>query len=471
MKTNLLIYLLLFGFISYGQVTTKNIIVDLNKPHVDIQVCKDSSCKSFTNCKCKWKIIKKAQNTAETDRSESGNDNNENKKPENVISTDTIKRKCKIKSRWLSIESRDLVTIKLANGNPLKYSYKIDTKTLSFFNDKNITAEDVKKDAKTESNETHELINVRDTISLKDIVNQNEELIKGIDSLNIEVESLYKILTQKNTIIEDDYAQRIDFLDKAKGQLKKSYELLTSLGELKVNSKSKQTKEELLTTKEKAEKSVDEIIKKFYTIDLNFHTLPIDVQGKNIDVVEFKLRRFDKITKDEDLDFAPTPYNIWIKGGFKIDVSAGLFFTSLYDSEFSTKDDPAISGNKIITLKNGGDYDLAFGSTINTYVRMNSWIVPTLNFGAVITQNQKLQILLGVGAILGKQERIIFSTGFSMGKVSRIADSYSVDGSYNLGNSGDVPTQNQFKFGHFFGITYNLTKVKKISLDKGIEQN
>ena len=122
-------------------------------------------------------------------------------------------------------------------------------------------------------------------------------------------------------------------------------------------------------------------------------------------------------------------------------------------------------------LKNSGDYDMAFGSTINTYMRMNSWVVPTLNFGAVITQNEKLQVLLGGGVILGKQERIIFSAGISMGKVDRIADGYQVGDSYNLGDSGNTPTQSQFKFGNFFGITYNLSKVKKISLDKGIEEN
>ena len=66
---------------------------------------------------------------------------------------------------------------------------------------------------------------------------------------------------------------------------------------------------------------------------------------------------------------------------------------------------------------------------------------------------------------------LIYESGLSMGKVDRIADSYQVGGSYNLGDSGDVPTQSQFKFGHYFGITYNLSKVKKISADKGIEQN
>lgn len=477
MKTTLFILcFLFFGIIGYGQVTTKIITVDLNRPEVNIQTCEDSSCKTFTNSKCKCKTIDKTQNTQTIKKT--GTDTSR------VLSTEvfgdlivdtiqeTIKCKYKRKSRWLSIESRDLVAIKLTNGNPLKYTYKIDTKNLSFFNDQNITADKVKGEAKSEANiALSKFLDVKKEKSIKDIVNANKELIQSIDSLNIEVESLYKILMQKNTLIENDYAQRKEFLDIGKAQLRISYELLNSFENVEKKSKYTQVKESLVLAKEKAEKNIEAIIQKFYTIDLNVHTLPIDIQGKNIDVVEFKLHRFNKTTKEEDLDFAPTPYNIWIKGGFKIDVSAGIFFTSLYDEEYDKRDDPATAGNKIITLKNSGDYDMAFGSTINTYIRMNSWIVPTLNFGAVITQDEKLQVLLGVGAILGKQERIIFSAGVSMGKVDRIADDYQVGSSYNLGDSGTIPTQSQFKFGSFFGITYNLSKVKKISLDKGIEEN
>ncbi|WP_343707256.1 hypothetical protein [Flavobacterium sp.] len=475
MKTALfIIYFLFFGFISYGQVTTKNIIIDLNKPQVDIKACQDSLCRTFENTKCKCKVTVKTQNTAGIDGSDSGNDQTSkpNPKREPVTSTDTV-YKCKGISKWLSVRSRDLLAIKLINGNPVKYTYKIDTKNLSFFNDKSVTADEVKKEAKKVGDSLNGVANPKNKNKkpLKDILTNNEELIKAIDNLNIEAESLYKILTQKNTLVKDDYAKREEFLKTAKENLKGSYSLLNDLEQYKTNSQYKQTKEKLLKTKEKAEKSVDGIIQKFYTIDLDVHTLPIDVQGKNIDVVEFKLHRFDKITKDEDANFAPNAYNIWIKGGLKIDVSAGIFFTSLYDEEYDKRDDPAIPDNKIITLKNSGDYDIAFGTTINTYIRMNSWIVPTLNFGAVLTKSEKLQVLFGVGAILGKQERIIFSTGVSMGKVDRLANSYSDGGSYNLGTSGVVPTQSQFDFGHFFGVTYNLTKVKKISLDKGIEEN
>ncbi len=422
MKTKIFILcFLFFAFIGYSQVATKIVTVDLSKPHnKTIQVCEDSLCKIIDS------------------------------------------------SKWLSVKSKDLVAIKLINGNPFKYTYKIDTKNISFFNEKVEVEKSVEK-ARAAADTISR--NKSGFTAAKIILEKNQEVYQSIDSLNTEVKEFYETLKRKKTFDKADYTKRKQLRDKAEKHLTKVLELLDDLGDQQKDSFNSITKQSLLNTKEKAVKSIESIIQKLYAVDLDNYTLPIDVQGKNIDILEFKLRRFDRETKEEDLSFAPTPYNIWIRGGLKIDVSAGLFFTSLYDSEFDKKDDPTIAGNKIITLKNGGDYDLAFGSTINTYMRMNSWVTPTLNFGAVITKNEKLQVLLGGGLILGKQERIIFSAGLSMGKVDRIADSYQVGGSYNLGDSGDVPTQSQFKFGHYFGITYNLSKVKKISADKGIEQN
>lgn len=433
MKTRLIIlYFLFFGFIGYGQVKTKVVTVDLSKPHENsIKICEDLKCKTGDSCKCKCK-----------------------------------------KSKWLSVKSKEMVAIKLVNGNPFKYTYKIDTRNVSFFNEKD-ELETSTNNAKAAGIKNSNLKNADNKqISIGMIINYNKDLKQSIESLNFEVQNFYEILQQKKTFEKADYTKRQELRDTAEKYLSKAFELLSDLEKINTkNDDNLNTKESLIETKEKAIKTIETIIHLFYSIDLEVYTLPIDVQGKNIDVVEFKLRRFDKETKDEDLAFAPTPYNIWIKGGLKIDVSAGIFFTSLYDSEYDKRDDPTTAGNKIIMLKNSGDYDMAFGSTINTYMRMNSWIVPTLNFGAVITQNEKLQVLLGLGAILGKQERIIFSAGISMGKVDRIADGYQVGSSYNLGDSGNIPTQSQFKFGNFFGITYNLSKVKKISLDKGIEEN
>lgn len=425
MKTTILILaIFLFGIIGYSQVKTKVIIVDLSEPNKNsIKIYEGLLCENEDNCKCK--------------------------------------------SKWLSVKSKEMVAIKLINGNPFKYTYKIDTKNISFFNDEN-TSEKIIEEAKKEVKKDMKLLSDYD--SIKDIVNRNKQVVEGIDSLSIEVKSLYETLNQKNTLVEADYTKRKEFLTTAKEHLKTIYKLLLNNEEkFEEDALYSNIQKSLLETKDKAEKSIENIIYKFYSINFDIYTLPIDIQGKNINALEFKIHRFDKETKVEDTDFASTPYNIWIKGGLKIDVSAGLFFSSLYDYEFDKRDDLSTPGNKIITLKNKGAYDLAFGSMINTYVRMNSWVVPTINFGAALTKNEKLQVLFGGGVILGKEERIIFTAGISMGKVERIADSYSVGESYNLGDSGTLPTQSEFKFGHFFGVTYNLSKVKKISLEKGIE--
>lgn len=428
MKTTLFIlYFLFFGIIGYGQVTTKIIEVDLSEPHENsIRICKDLLCENEDKCR----------------------------------------------SKWLSIKHKEMVAIKLKNVNSLRYTYKIDTKNISFYNKEAQANEGLRNTLlNSEELEKKARLSLNKSLVIDDIIESNNTLNNNIDQLKNDVDVFYETLKQRIVLEEKDYfEERISLLDKAKWIYAINNVLIKNLEQFYADPKYATVKKKLDETKEETEKIIKAIIQKFYTIDLAIYTLPIDVQGKNIDALEFKLRRFDKETKFEDTDFASTPYNIWIKGGLKIDVSAGIFFTSLYDEEYDKRDDPATAGNKIITLKNSGDYDMAFGSTINTYIRMNSWVVPTLNFGAVITQNEKLQVLLGFGAILGKQERIIFSAGVSMGKVDRIADGYQVGSSYNLGDSGTIPTQSQFKFGKFFGITYNLSKVKKISLDKGIEQ-
>lgn len=416
MKTTLFFYFLFFGFIGYSQVNTKIIEVDLGTPHKhSIRVCKDAVCDL-------------------------------------------------VKTRWLSVKSKDMVSIRLINGDSSKYTYKIDTKSISLFND-------------TDGNKFKGAIAdaERGMYSNNKMPRTIEDIFKESDSLSVVISSLDSKLLDfnKQEMLDSGvYVEKKDsLLESAKENYGLNNKLLSQLNQFKYDRKYAQVEKKINETKGKAENSIREVIQYFDTVNSNAYTLPIDLQGKNIDVLEFKIRRFDKKTNEEDTKFAPNPYNVWIKNGLKIDVSAGLFVTSLFDDEFDKRDDTSISGNKIITLKNKGDYDLAIGTTINTYIRMNSWIVPTINFGAAFTQNEKIQIMLGGGVILGKQERIIFTAGLTMGKVTRIADSYSVGGSYNLGSSGDVPTQSQFKFGHFFGITYNLSKVKKISLDKGIEQN
>lgn len=204
-------------------------------------------------------------------------------------------------------------------------------------------------------------------------------------------------------------------------------------------------------------KIIDEI-SKMMQLKFDNYIVPIDINGKNIDAVEVTVERYDKTATN------PTPdkytYNIWVKGGVKIDISGGLFLTSLMDKEYETKDD---GSNKFIFEKNRGDYEFGFGSTINVSLRGGSWVRPGLSIGALFTTNQKFQLLTGLGFIIGKEERIVLHTGLSMGRISRISDNYKTDGSvsYDLGTEGTIPMTEKFAFGHFFGLTYNFGKVKK----------
>lgn len=156
-------------------------------------------------------------------------------------------------------------------------------------------------------------------------------------------------------------------------------------------------------------KIIDEI-SKMMQLKFDNYIVPIDINGKNIDAVEVTVERYDKNATN------PTPdkytYNIWVKGGVKIDISGGLFLTSLMDKEYETKDD---GSNKYIFEKNRGDYEFGFGSTINVSLRGGSWVRPGLSIGALFTTNQKFQLLTGLGFIIGKEERIVLHTGLSMG--------------------------------------------------------
>lgn len=213
-------------------------------------------------------------------------------------------------------------------------------------------------------------------------------------------------------------------------------------------------------------KGINDEIKKMYQLKLYNYLLPLDSNGKNIDAVEITVERSHKGTTPTVTDSCT--YTVWVKDGLKIDVSGGLFITSLLDQEYETRDVQVTTNGttetqKAIYKKNQGDYDFGFGSSINLSLRGGSWVRPALSVGALFTANQKFQILAGGGLILGKEERIVLHGGLTMGAVTTIADGYATDGStsYDLGTNGTVPTSNKFSFGHFFGITYNFGKVKK----------
>ncbi|MFP2995165.1 hypothetical protein ABN763_04615 [Spongiivirga sp. MCCC 1A20706] len=214
---------------------------------------------------------------------------------------------------------------------------------------------------------------------------------------------------------------------------------------------------------ELASKSID----KLYSFKTEHYTLPYEFDGKNIDALEFTLKRRAKKESSSFLD--EKKYNIWIKGGFKIDISAGVFLSTLTNKEYSiqTMSEEFNGVNEeyqIINEKNLGSLNYGFGSVANLSYRTGTWIKPTFSFGAMFTDEQKFQFLLGGGFIVGKMSRFVFHYGISVGRTTTIQDSFVADGNtrYQFSSNETIPTVEKLGIGQFFGLTYNLGKAKSL---------
>ncbi len=378
----------------------------------------------------------------------------------------------------IDVQIKDLKSSDNAMGAEGSSKFNLESKSmLNFLNFKSEELEKAIKVAELEldaakseypfkSQYSIAFVNQKQQVVLKTPINEKEDeenIKKAINVLSKEFKNLKAKL--------DKYILQIsaeDYLDKDKFKFEsENYFLLYSQ---LINDTKEIGSEAYLfdNTKKEFDEKIKEIdplstkiieeISKMMQVKFDNYIVPIDINGKNIDVVEITVQRFDKLSQNPKPD--EYKYNIWINGGLKIDVSAGLFITSLLDKEYETKNDGA---NKFIYEKNNGNYDFGFGSMINLSLRGGSWIRPAFNVGALFTANQKFQILTGLGFIFGKEERLVLHAGLSMGQIKTINDNYKTDGSlsYDLGTEGTIPTTDKFSFGHFFGITYNFGKIKK----------
>ncbi len=216
-------------------------------------------------------------------------------------------------------------------------------------------------------------------------------------------------------------------------------------------------------------KVVEEELKVLMSLKFFHYSEQMAVDGDNVDVFNLVISR--TLRNDEKAKTEDFPYDIWITGGFKIDVSAGFFFSGLNNQEyifpageFQTEEDGGAEDNNgnAIVRGNTGRWEYGFGTMLNISHRMGTWTRPTLSVGAMLTNDTKFQFLLGGGAILGKKERVIFHAGWALGKVTRLENGLVADGEtqYDIDKESMIPTEEEFDSNFFFGITYNLGKVK-----------
>lgn len=405
----------------------------------------------------------------------------------------------------LVIPTKTLLSFRLINGNPYKYNYVINHRMVDFFQGQAYNALDsiAKLRAVTgagsgrgpasipESDSTAGSYDMQAPRAIE-ILGNNADLANSLNLMPVEVSSedddminvlrAARVLRERfaqlsvsidemvTSISAEDYLNTDEFVS-GRNDFNTDYiQALVQITDLNREATRftaiANRYQEIFEEISKSSTKIKSELTKMFALKLENYIHPIDFNGKNIDVVEVTVERYDK--NNPAILPLKHPYNIWIRGGLKIDVSAGIFLTSLVDREFTTRDTIVVVDNvdttrKLVYQKDKGNFDIGVGSMVNISLRGGSWVRPTLNFGALFTTTQKFQILSGVGLILGKEERIVLHTGLAGGSITEIAKNYKADNKtpYDLGASGTIPTDNKFKFSHFFGITYNFGKTKK----------
>ncbi len=155
------------------------------------------------------------------------------------------------------------------------------------------------------------------------------------------------------------------------------------------------------------------------------------------------------------------------KGKFKLDFSPMFFLNSSYgNKEFygnaytlqkvnndsqKIEQSSAIEGSGYFTL----------GALGHIYIRSGTNLNQAISFGFSIKETFNPTFHLGTSTIIGLQNRVIISIGFSTRQIEVLNNNYTVNGTYANGNFIDnkIPTTTQFPvWGGYFSIGYNTSK-------------
>ena len=199
-------------------------------------------------------------------------------------------------------------------------------------------------------------------------------------------------------------------------------------------------------------------LQKVINVDIIYVT-PTSSNMKNFDLITLELEKTNKLSNHTE----KYSYDIYIKGGLKVDFSAGLFGTFLTNHEYNAVDfldtNFAPTNKKMIRRIDHGKMNIGFGGMVNITSRTGaSWFAPGLSFGLILSTQPSLQFTSGLTLSIGKTERLLLHGGYALGFVKRI-DGLPLNENIPSVRIGDaVRTVDKFLAKPFFGLTYNLSK-------------
>lgn len=404
--------------------------------------------------------------------------------------------------RKFTVRQNELVALKLTNINPLRYTYTISGSEVSLHqdgaaafqaafdgaagNEEAEAADEKEEDKPAEGDTTNKYgytPEVADVITVKEVLDSLEEVGNLATILKRDVENTLKQLAGLTCLSEDKVTEDRTEL------LKRLVALPTfdQIENLKAEPDSSATDKEqadmdtLSAQYTRTYKKVETKLKSLYGLSLEVSTMPYQPKARNIDMINFKVERtlIGNASSTESVD-----YNVFLRGGVKIDFSAGLFATGIYNREYSVHEDP----DKTYTVISDGDTtqhrekyfllkgegkdgngivipaDFAIGTMMNVHTRFSEVISLGGSVGLSTSLRGNFQMLLGGVITLGKFQRISLHGGAAFGWYSDLKNGYKTYDEDNADQTtykytdSSAPMTDRFGISWFAGISYNITK-------------
>lgn len=212
----------------------------------------------------------------------------------------------------------------------------------------------------------------------------------------------------------------------------------------------------------------------------NFGYLYKIIEVQNVDEVDFRSNILPK-NKDAALPVVKNGIiKVYTKGGFKVDVSSGLYYAWMNNVQYSIRADSTVIKNSIggdstaarfsnLYKENIGKGEFGFSSFLHFYPRTGLGInfAPVIGAGVSFQDKPQIKYFAGGSILLGRDDRIAINGGAVFGNVNQLSAQYIKDANGNFKNlsfeeAGKDPVYiKQFQIKAFLSVTYNLSFLKK----------
>lgn len=378
-----------------------------------------------------------------------------------------------------TVKIGDPLTFRIKNVNPFLYDVTISDTALTFNQNANdilnlLNGENSLNALEGSNKNVSALNNIGNecTLTLKEkILVATIELAKELSQLKTGLQNLspyYDTYCYKNFLKTIKNAINDNITKYFGADANNIYSFTDIVSYLKINQD---------TSKPDVASALDDEYQKLFTSHFAYIYKIPEVQ--NVDEVDFL---FNILPKNKD---AALPVlnkgtiKVYTKGGFKVDVSSGLYYAfnmndELYsvraDSTKNTAGGDSINFGKLYKEKQGNG-EFGFSSFLHFYPRAGGIVNISGVIGAGVSFKDKPQLryFAGVGILLGRDDRIAINGGAVFGNINQLSSQYTKDNSGNFNNlsfaeAGKDPIYvKHFVIKPFLSITYNLSFLKKKS--------